>query len=306
MGKKSQQLKEAAKRLPKKKQESLTRFWGRILKKAMLVMLFSFYLLAGSISTLMWGKTVLFRSLTMEQTLLRLDHYRERYKFFDAVFLFDVQESERAVEIINTLQPLAPVIEPVFYFQLSKRYEEIGDMDKATFWNLLGSFRLRLDARRCEGVDDLDAVEFYTDLYGSRNVAVYVSQDIDRTERIFNDVMAWDAENPPQTSPQYFCRLARMYVYRHLPKYTGKPVDQKLWPLIYQAYREQIKQGFIPELRTTMAVQAARQNGGEEKENGVEAPPIDALPMEESLPVEAPVEEAPVETPLVQEEDAAP
>lgn len=290
MGKKSQKLKEAAKRLPKKKQESLSRFWGRIIKKAMLVLLFAFYLMAGSISTLMWGKTVLFRSLTMDQVLLRLDHYRERYKFFDAVFLFDVQESDRAVEIINTLQPLAPVIEPVFYFQLSKRYEEIGDMDKAVFWNLLGSFRLRLDARRCEGADDLNAVEFYTDLYGSQNVAIYVSQDIDRTERIFNEVMAWDAEHPPQTSPQYFCRIARMYVYRHMPQYTGKPVNQEVWPFIYQAYREQIKEGFIPELRQTV-LRAAQQNSGTEEEDSIETPP----------PVEPPpVEDAPVQ------EDAAP
>ncbi len=297
MGKKSQKLKDAAKNLPKKKQESLSRFWGRILKKALLVMVFAAYLLVGSVATLMWGKTVLFRSLTMDQALLRMDHYRERYKYFDAVFLFDVQEAERAVEIINTLQPLAPVIEPVFYFQLAKRYEEIGHMDKAVFWNLLGSFRLRLDARRCEGADDLDAVEVYTELYGSKNVAIYISEDIDRTERIFNEVMAWDAENPPQTSPQYFCRIARMYIYRHLPQYTGKPVDQKLWPFIYKAYREQIKEGFIPELRQTMLMQETQQDSGAANENGAETPAI-----ETDAPL---VETAPVEEPPVQE-DAGP
>lgn len=270
MGKKAQQLKEAAKRLPKKKRVSLLRFWGGIFKKILLLTVFAAYLVGGSIATMTWAKAARFRSLETDQMLLRMDHYRERYKFFDAVFMFDVQPRERAVEVINALEPIAPVIEPVFYFQLAKRYEQIGDMDKAVFWHLLASFRLRLDSLRCEGQDGFKAVEIYSELYLTPMLTYYVGEDIDRTERIFDRMMQWDAENPPQTSPQYFCRIARMYLYSRLPGYTGKPVRKEMWPLIYQAHRETVKEGFIPEIRRMAVEMQAAENSGAT----AETPPV--------------------------------
>lgn len=265
MVKKSQQLKEAAKRLPKKKQESLFRFWSRIFKKVLLIVLFAVYLVGGSVATMTWAKAARFRTLETDQMLLRMDHYRERYKFFDAVFMFDVQPRARAVEVINTLEPIAPVIEPVFYLQLSKRYEQIGDMDKAVFWHLLGSFRLRLDSLRCEGQDGFTAVEIYSSLYLTPALTYHVASDMDRTERIFEEVMQWDADNPPQVSPQYFCRIARMYFYHRLPGYTGKPVPREMWPFIYEAHRERVKQGFMPEMRQMAA--GAQEEGGNAPED---------------------------------------
>src|SRR5690606_624435 len=74
-----------------------------------------------------------------------------------------------------------------------------------------------------------------------------------RAEDIFRAVMKWDAENPPQTSPKYFCRLARFMVYGGGDDYTGQTIEQDLWPILYKAFRAEAENGFVGELRRVAA-----------------------------------------------------
>ncbi|TVQ82142.1 MAG: hypothetical protein EA357_10855 [Micavibrio sp.] len=249
MGKRADKLRELSKKAPKKKREPLLKFWGRIFKKILMIFLFTVYLVVGLVSTSIWAKAAVFRALDTNQMLGRLDHYRHTSKYFDAVFMFDIQKTERAKEIIEFLEDIAHEIEPVFYFQIAKRYEELGMMEDAVFWHLLGSYRMRFDAQRCEGLPDFQGVEYYVRFYTTPKLAIFMAQDIDRMERVFNRVMDWDYENPPQTLPVYYCRLARQFLYRHIPEFTGFPIPQDQWQDLYTAYRIYVMSTFIPSLR---------------------------------------------------------
>ncbi len=249
MGKRADKIRNLAKRAPKRKREPLLKFWGRIFKRIFILVLFAAYLVTGLISVNMWSKAVRFRSLDTHQMMGRLDHYRHTSKYFDAVFMFDIQKPERAMEVIEFLEEIAHEIEPVFYFQIAKRYEQLGMMDDAVFWHLLGSYRMRFDAQRCEGLPDFQGVELYMGFYTTLGLTRYMAEDIDRLEVIFNRMMDWDTENPPQTVPVYYCRLARQFLYRHVPDFTGFPIPQEHWQELYIAYRIYVQETFIPSLR---------------------------------------------------------
>lgn len=248
MGKRADRIREAAKRVPKKREVSLARFWGRVLKRLAIYTAFTLYICLGLFATFTWGGTILFRSLEPEAMLVRLDHYRNRGKFDEAVRMFAVQKPERAQEVINLLVPRADVLEPVFYLQISRQYMQLENPDEALFWHMLGFFRLRFDAVRCEGHKDFQAVDVYMTLHSPMVLAEYVEKNPQRAEEIFRTVMKWDAENPPQTSPKYFCRLARFMVYGG-EGYTGQLIDQDLWPVLYKAFRAEAENGFVQELR---------------------------------------------------------
>lgn len=248
MGKRADRIREAAKRVPKKREVSLARFWGRVLKKLAIYTVFILYICLGLFAAFTWGSTTLFRSLEPEAMLVRLDHYRNRGKFDEAVRLFAVQKPERAQEVINLLVPRADILEPVFYLQISRQYMQLGNPDEALFWHMLGFFRLRFDAVRCDGHKNFQAVDVYMTLHSPMALAEYVESNPQRAEEIFRTVMEWDAKNPPQTSPKYFCRLARFMVYGG-GDYTGQVIEQDLWPVLYKAFRAEAENGFIQDLR---------------------------------------------------------
>jgi len=249
VGKRADKIRATAKKMPKKRDVSLSRFWGRILKKAGIFSAFALYIFLGLFAAFTWGGTTLFRNLEPEAMLSRLEHYRSRGKFDEAVRMFAVQKPERAQEVINLLVPRADILEPVFYLQIARQYVQLDNPDEALFWHMLGFFRLRFDSVRCEGRKNFGAVDVYMTLHSPIILTKYVEENPARAEEIFHRMMEWDEENPPQTSPRYFCRLARFLVYGGGDDYTGKTIEQDLWPTLYKAFRAEAQRGFVNELR---------------------------------------------------------
>ena len=202
-------------------------------KKLLLFLLFMVYLLGGIGGAHLWSKAVRNRYLGPDELMTRIDYFRRTHDMNAALFTVSAQKDERAQEMIDMLMPYTPKIEPLFFFEIAKFYDALGNVEEAVFWHLLGSFRLNVDALCCEGMTDFEAVQVWVRLNTPLSVPKFISENHEQTKEIFERAMAWDAENPPEASPEYFCAYAKGVLYRDNPAYTGKAHPSPVWFGIY-------------------------------------------------------------------------
>ena len=73
-------------------------------------------------------------------------------------------------ELVERLEPLTPKFHAAYFFATATRYYQAGNKDEALFWTMLGRFRMRYDALRCQyETADLVANQ-YSILYSSADI----------------------------------------------------------------------------------------------------------------------------------------
>lgn len=254
MGKLADSIRKRGKMGGKKKKK--TSFLG-FLKKWSVVVLFLLYLFVGAMGTNTWAKAMRFRSLGEEELVNRISFYRKTHDFKTALFTIEAQKPERAQEMVDMLLPRINDLEPPFYLALAKQYALLENMEDATFWTMLGSFRLRVDDFMCEGWKSFRASETYYGLKRDMSVIDYIVADKERAMKIFHRMLEWDRKNPPwirgdvyKLTPEYFCRQSKrlVYAYKLDDSYTGKTIPVENWQLKYAILRALTKKYFADEL----------------------------------------------------------
>lgn len=110
--------------------------------------------------------------------------------------------------MVESLLPLTPDLHAHAFFAISNRYGILGEMEEAMFWAILGRYRLRFDALRC----DFPAADVISDRYAELYLQRVVRQallNIDETtrKRLLQKVVDWTDEYPADNDPAYFCEF---------------------------------------------------------------------------------------------------
>ncbi len=224
----------------KKREKPTIKGFFRFLRKTLIIALFVIYLVVGVLGTSLWGKTVAHRSLDMDNIQDRVTNYRQSGKFPSALFTVHVQKLSRSEEVLEQMLPLIPELEAPFFFELSRRYVYLGDMDEAAFWHMLGAYHMRYDYMRCEDLYDTEFLEFFIQRETEPLLLAYLRDNEELINKIIPRVASWDKANPIQNRPEYFCGLAKIYYTLQSKEISGKALPESTWPPILAMLRKEI------------------------------------------------------------------
>ncbi len=208
--------------------------------RTFVIAIFIIYLVVGYTGTFFWAKFEAHRSLNVENLAKRVMDYKKRRSHFNSLFTVYVQKKENSKQVIEQLLPLMPQLEAIFYFEMAKRYMLIGEFKEAVFWHMLGSFYTGYDNARCEGIKDKEFLNDFIQALTPLQLVIYLQKNKDIIVDIEQRVTNWLLKYQFSGSPEYFCKIAKLY-YNN-PDITGEAVPKSEWISLLNELLEEIKQ----------------------------------------------------------------
>ena len=212
--------------------------WEYKLLKFIVMTVFYFllliYALLGAQSTWKWMQMRYYGGDFSEQSLIQavetLSDDKRQIKLVELIHVYPYTTDE----LVGILENEMKDFHAHFFFSMANRYAGLGDMDAARFWTMLGRYRLRYDALRCDHMTADTVSDKYVEYY----ILPAVKDDMatmgeDARRAVLADVLAWDDAHPPENDPRYFCEFIEDT--EQLSNIGVIPRDQ--WPLVRRLMR---------------------------------------------------------------------
>ena len=157
---------------------------------------------------------------------------------------------ERYDQMIEELMPMTPDLHAHVFFAIANRYGAVGQMDEAMFWGMLGRYRLRFDALRC----DYLASDRVSNLYAEAYLQPYVRTPMrelseNARKEVLQEVLNWVEKYPAENDPSYFCQFIQE-ADRTPPIDVVEP---KGWPIVHEIMRDSALRYINSETSTKLA-----------------------------------------------------
>jgi len=215
------------------KRRPLLFYFGRFILKTLVILLFLTYLIFCSTAAWHWSKIKYYQTVPLEHLALAVKQNRDKGDLPVAIGLVKSRWPSQSQEVLDIMIPHAPELDPAFYFEFSRRYSILGNIEEAVFWAMLGRFRMRYDILRCENDETSDLEKTLSDFLIPESVSDYLEDNPDQIKPILQSVLDWDEKNPPQNKPDSFCRERKGF-NREASHY---PLEKGDWETRYKVLR---------------------------------------------------------------------
>ena len=178
--------------------------------KFFLYILFWAYFSTCSFIAYDWAKIKWYGMVPYQNLERAIQYQRNKGDVDEAIFIYNNRTKSEYKENLETMVPLAPQLEPMFYFIMAKQYTELKNYEEAFFWTQLGLFRTTYDALRC--IDGQKTILQVKKIIFNYSIPDGIKAMLDDNESdlflfTMQRVLDWDKENPPQARPDYYCKM---------------------------------------------------------------------------------------------------